>query len=1327
MQTFTRNMKRSILNGRFVAVLLTFAMFTLCSVSTYAQPKYGINSITTVTPPYPITLDGFVAEGGTKISLQILPTDITLSQYPVLLKLVIKGNGITLESKSLTIHEPVYLNGNEFLTLNGSDLQAFFNPDNLNFSGYSKTQYQRNGRLPEGVYTVGFELYDVIRKIPVASVRSTIVFLFLNEVPALTLPMNEQMISAAGTQTVNFRWTTRHSPLAATFFVPEYLFELWEITPAGRNPYDIVKGTRPLYATTLSSPYLAYGIAEPQLQPGKSYAWRVRENDPENRTLFKNNGYTEVYTFTYGRNCPAPELSADKVGTSHLSVNWKADINEKEFELRYREKKKKNAEWYSQSTNLLSGKVDNLKQNTIYEVEVCAVCGDQRSEYSNRLEINTRQNTSFKCGQIDSSRLPQNKNPLRKLSSGDIFNAYGFDVQVKEVTGGTGTFTGKGYVLVPVLNFIKVEVKFDNIQLNEEYQLIGGEVRSVYNLKNSPDKKFGGKDDIFDDLTKLITGDEEKNKFDDMADKTIEVDSVKEIKLENGKVVITDVNGKTEEVSTTSNKIIAVKTEEGKEYVVDTGTGTIYSSGNSGQKAPVGSPSGPVTTATQAGKASTPKYSVSFLPHQLQECGFDYPSGKSPAANYEQVEITGKPTLVPWKSTQAGRIERVVAEIAGGPADSVRYYRESNNVVMTAPGIKANQQQIMLNGLGKNEEDKLYAWYAAYNQGDTSKTYSRVLAGQLNTVSYEKIAIKVVLVPVNNSSCPRADYVQSELNKIYKSAVVEWIVLNGENITVPLAGGENAVFDNTDKDANMNYTPDMKAAINVFSSNPQYNRETYYLFFLDNAKDQTIKGYMPLKKQFGFIFKYNQYPDEYLRTIAHELGHGPFRLYHTFSDKNKYPQPEGATDNLMDYAAASATNLNKYQWDWVHDPEWRIYWGEEEGEGELKEHYYAFHTNKKCDSYTGLLIPDYKTYYSPSGLPFSLPKRACEESFTEELKNTLENKSIFVSKKALTSFKLDDKTYVAKATAQSFVGYIEKSIDINHKEEPLTDTYSPQNFKSLDVWNATNFEYGKNFKEIEKASNYTAAGLIDFPEDITKLPPSAICTKCGESTIRCYCGKACVCLCDELSTGCQHRRLYNGISVPIFSGFETKKIDFINYNPNDNKQKRKVDLYLLKAYQTKFGYDERIISFEKAIGNFFELTSYMEFFYENLAKAGNLSKLNALKTINKANNIYTVANMLKNFDDGNYESAFESVIGFIPAASQFISFLEFTDSEEFLTSMMNATEIQLRNLSGYSGSYAQKCKNDYARIIKYCEERLDTKVHIEEVEYHNNHCTCFKK
>jgi hypothetical protein len=927
-----------------------------------AQPKYGISAITTVTPPYPITLDGFVAEGGTKIALQILPTDVTIAQYPVLLKLVISGNGITLESKTLTIHEPVYLNGNEITRLDGNDLQAFFNPDNLIFNGYSKTQYQRNGRLPEGVYTVGFELYDVLRKIQVASVKSTLVFLFLNEVPSLNLPLNNDVISAAGTQVVNFRWSTRHSPLAATFFTPQYLFELWDIQPDGMNPYEVVRGTRPVYASTVSSTYVSYGVTEPPLLPGHTYAWRVRETDPDGKTLFKNEGYSEVYTFKYGVNCPVPELKADKAGTSNLSVLWQASPDQNKFELRYRDKKKKNPEWYTQSVNTLSSKVENLKSNTVYEIEVCAICGDQRSEYSNRLEMNTRQNTSFKCGQIDSSKLPQNQNPLRKLSHGDVFKAFGFDVEVKEASGSGGTFTGKGYVLVPLLNFIKIEAKFDNARINEDYQLIGGEVKTVYNLKNSltyiPGQGVAGLSDLTD-LAKLIAGDKEKNKFDDLADKKIEIDSVKDIKIEGNKIVVTDANGKTEEVPLSAGKVVSIKTDEGKEYVIDS-NGTIYSSGNSGQKAKSGTPSGPITTAAQAGKGS-PKYNVSFIPHKLQEYGFDYPTDKSPKDNYEQVNLTENPMLVPWKSLEAGHIERTVAEITGGPADSVRYYRQSNNVVMTAPGEKATQQQIMLNGNGKNDEDKLFAWYAAHNQADTGKTYARVLAGQLNLITYEKKSIKVVLVPVNNASCPDAAYVKTELNKIYKSAVVDWDVAQGNNIKVTFTG---SVFDNTDPDDRMNYTDDMKAAISVLKEDAQYNRETYYLFFLDNAKDPSTKGYMPLKQQFGFIFKYKQYPDEYLRTIAHELGHGPFRLWHTFSNSNKYIQPQGTTDNLMDYANASALKLNKYQWDWMHDPEWRLYWFTEEDEAAAK-------------SFEGY-------YLCPNGAPIYLPKTVTKICFVKD-------------------------------------------------------------------------------------------------------------------------------------------------------------------------------------------------------------------------------------------------------------------------------------------------------------------------------------------------------
>jgi hypothetical protein len=62
------------------------------------------------------------------------------------------------------------------------------------------------------------------------------------------------------------------------------------------------------------------------------------------------------------------------------------------------------------------------------------------------------------------------------------------------------------------------------------------------------------------------------------------------------------------------------------------------------------------------------------------------------------------------------------------------------------------------------------------------------------------------------------------------------------------------------------------------------------------------------------------------------LGHGSFRLYHTFSDKNDYPVALGTTDNLMDYNNGS--NLHKYQWDYIKDPRNMMFaWAQSEEEG----------------------------------------------------------------------------------------------------------------------------------------------------------------------------------------------------------------------------------------------------------------------------------------------------------------------------------------------------------------------------------------------------------
>ena len=82
----------------------------------------------------------------------------------------------------------------------------------------------------------------------------------------------------------------------------------------------------------------------------------------------------------------------------------------------------------------------------------------------------------------------------------------------------------------------------------------------------------------------------------------------------------------------------------------------------------------------------------------------------------------------------------------------------------------------------------------------------------------------------------------------------------------------------------------------------------------------------PIKSGFGFLT-----PQADARTAAHELGHGAFNLRHTFSNDNVVNLPEGTTQNLMDYSVG--TELWKYQWDYIHNPEGGWFLGEDVGEG----------------------------------------------------------------------------------------------------------------------------------------------------------------------------------------------------------------------------------------------------------------------------------------------------------------------------------------------------------------------------------------------------------
>ena len=126
-----------------------------------------------------------------------------------------------------------------------------------------------------------------------------------------------------------------------------------------------------------------------------------------------------------------------------------------------------------------------------------------------------------------------------------------------------------------------------------------------------------------------------------------------------------------------------------------------------------------------------------------------------------------------------------------------------------------------------------------------------------------------------------------------------------------------------------NYTGEMRTLLRAYTQTRPLAPNTYYLFIVPKADAAGLTGYMPRKKQAGFLFADalgKMTPAQIAKVVGHELGHGAFHLRHVFP-----PLPQTGT-NLMDYSAAGIT-LHKHQWDDIHNPEAVMGLFEGDGEG----------------------------------------------------------------------------------------------------------------------------------------------------------------------------------------------------------------------------------------------------------------------------------------------------------------------------------------------------------------------------------------------------------
>jgi hypothetical protein len=888
--------------------LLVLSFFTCCLAVAQTFP---VQITTQLNVPYSITLSDYASSNAERIVFSVF-ADVSRPALQVKFRLRIEGQNVVLQTRQDFNPPPVTIQGGIMERLTGFDLAAYFDPANLTFQGITRQQFQKTGKLPEGLYRFELEAYEYNRNIKISNTGTASGWLILNDPPIVNLPRQNEKLRAQDPQNLVIQWTPRHTGSPNAAFSTEYEVTLVEVWPSTRNPNDAILTSQPVFETTTAATTLIYGPAETPLEPGRRYALRIRAKaiaGVEEVNLFKNNGYSEVVTFVYGDACDLPtDISADVISSSRIGLQWQSLLNHTGYSIKYRVAGSSN--WYESKVISTETELTSLKPATRYEYQMAAGCGPFNSTYSPIAVATTKDEPAiaYSCGlPVD----PFNLDPAElapSLKAGDIIDAGDFRVTLAKVEGSNGTFSGEGVIVVPYFNKAKVKTEFAGIKVNKELRMVSGFMnvtgagvdvipQGVLDLMDDLEEGLDLLDSALNTLEANLPETFDPNSF--VADTLINVSGgISSVyKDDDGTVVIVDKNG--QETRLPAGTSAAVTDSSGNAYLVDS-KGNVHK-----------------TDAATAKKAGNREYNLTmkFVAAESSKYGFDdLPAGEAGskfaplAEKYES--INGKYNVA-WKALSLGQSDGVVAKLEGTGIDlsKIRYELGGQPITPLPNASTPGSHLLQLTGLNDGEEGLL----ALYSPADPSGK-DQVL-GKLNVVTYKETSKKLVVVPVNgNAYKGSAGSLAAKLNAIYGQAVVHWDVSVAAGITV----SNISPFDDGESGLLTNYTPDMKKVISAYKD--RMSDDTYYIFLVSNPKNNaSLLGYMPRSKPAGFVFANNHSTEDALvHTMAHELGHGAFNLQHTFSDDSKggkYKIPEGDTDNLMDYTINFGTRLYKHQWD----------------------------------------------------------------------------------------------------------------------------------------------------------------------------------------------------------------------------------------------------------------------------------------------------------------------------------------------------------------------------------------------------------------------------
>jgi hypothetical protein len=1011
--------------GNIFKVYLVGILFSF--VSLLQAQTFPVQVLPQVTPPPPIYISSYADEStiNSPLRVQIILNDLTIQSREVRLKAYFQGSGITFESNAIvTGASSLFLEGGIPLVLTNTELAPYFKFENI--TGISPNVY--GSSIPEGTYQFCFEVYDVATGNRLSSKSCVTTVIFKNEPPFLVMPRNESNIAETNPQNIVFQWTPRSINVTNV----EYELSLVEIWDTQIDPQAAFLSSPPIFQVTTTNTTYVYGPSDPLLLSGKNYAWRIQakaKQGIEEIGLFKNEGYSEIFSFSYATACDLPiSINHEVKGSTIANIFWddfSTDVPE--YTVRYRKKSDSNSEneWFLNKTTSNTTSLWDLKAGTIYEYQIQKQCTVTKSDWSTTKQFTTfladDEESVYECGITPDFSL-SNTEPLETLAKGDIFTAGDFPINVLEVSGSDGRFTGKGYVTIPYLNSIRVGVEFTNILINTDSQMAEGTVKTTYDptLKNllDVDAAIETVSNAVEAVGEMFEGD---NDLDEIH-VNWELNPETDIKIEDGSLIITNpINGAQETSLLGDDKVIV--DGSGKTYHVDA-AGNVTAGGQI-------DPNGSITSGNVSGVSNNGTIEsltaegikVTFLDTGIY--GFD----EKP--NIENDKLDKEYTTIPDASGndytlihQAVKKDTSITTTAKVELTANSEYTLSDLKFKTKTGeiipIESQNESnntinLKLTGRYTLESETIYS--VVNSKQDTTK---QLTAGAFKLDHFVDRSIDIVLVRIDSATMPDTQIIADIFKKGVATLNFETEIASTTGTNLLGDDGKLQIADNAWLNA---YNDEQKAVISHIKSQIDggFDDNKYYVLIFNNSFEtsRSIAGFMPLQRQIGFIFNNSLSSGEEAKgslenVVAHEVGHGVFALQHPFTE---YGTDEKATNWLMDYTNG-ANSLNHMNWMQMHNPDLKFYIFQDEEDGEYEPWEYIASSNHILSVIPESLIDSVSTGFnviSKQGVIFTLPK------ITKDI--------TFFNNGTLYGFTIDGIRYVSCTDSSSkskFKGYSEE-------------------------------------------------------------------------------------------------------------------------------------------------------------------------------------------------------------------------------------------------------------------------------------------------------------